>query len=276
MKEAGLGLLELFSYGFIQRAIVAGSCVAVICSVLGVLLVLRRLSLIGDGLAHVTFGGVAMSLVINQHPLTVSIPMVAVSSLGILKLTERARIYGDAAIGIVSSLGIAAGIMLASMGGGFNIDLFSYLFGNILAISSHEVVSVVVLSLVVIAVISIFFNEIFSITFDEDFAKVSGIRTKTINSILVVLTGIAVVLTMKVVGIMLTSSLMILPAVTAFQVAKGFRNSIIIASAVGVLSVTSGIMLSFVFNLPTGASVVILNFFFFIAAFGFRNFLRSS
>ena len=271
-----MAVLEFINYGFIQRALIAGSFIALLCSVLGVLLVLRRLSLIGDGLAHVTFGSVALGLVLRVYPLYASIPVVVLSSLGILKLMDRARLYGDAAIGIVSAVGIAGGVLLASLAGGFNVDLFSYLFGNILSINETEVFTIVALSVTVLLVIYFYYHEIFSITFDEEFAQASGIRTKRINSLLVSLTGITVVLAMKVVGIMLTSGLLILPAVTAFQIAKGFRNSMIIASATGIFSVITGIIISFIADLPTGASIVIVNFLVFISVFFYRNFPAKS
>ena len=140
-----MDIVNLLSHGFIQRALVAGSFIAILCATLGTFLVLRRFSLIGDGLAHVTFGGVAVGLFLQLYPMYVAIPIVMLSSLGILKLVEKARMYGDAAIGIVSSLGIACGILLASAAGGFNIDLFSYLFGSILAISGTEVATSIVL-----------------------------------------------------------------------------------------------------------------------------------
>lgn len=266
-----IGIVEFLSYGFIQRALIAGSFIAVLCSILGVLLVLRRLSLIGDGLAHVTFGSVALGLVLKVYPLYASIPIVMLSSVGILKLMERARIYGDAAIGIVSSLGIAAGVLLASKAGGFNVDLFSYLFGNILSISTEEVYLLIGLSGMVLLTVYLYYDEIFSITFDEEFAKASGINTEKINTLLVLLTSVTVVLTMKVAGIMLTSALLILPAVTAFQVARGFRHSMIIAAASGLLSVVSGIFLSFALNLPTGATIVMMNFLLFVIVFVFRH-----
>jgi len=262
---------DFFHYGFILRALIAGSFIALICSILGVLLVLRRLSLIGDGLAHVTFGSVALGLLLRQHPIYISIPIVMLSSLGILKLTEKAKLYGDAAIGIVSSLGIAGGVLIASIAGGFNVDLFSYLFGNILAISKTEVFTSIALSVIVLSIISIYYNEYFSTTFDEEFAKVTGINTKKINSILVLLTGITVVLAMRVVGIMLTSALLILPAVTALQIAKGFRNTMVFSSLVAISSVIAGIYISFIMNLPTGATIVMVNFIIFVTAFLFRN-----
>jgi zinc transport system permease protein len=270
-----MDIISLLSHGFIQRALMAGSFIAILCATLGTFLVLKRFSLIGDGLAHVTFGGVAVGLFLNVYPMYIAIPIVMISSLGILKLVEKARLYGDAAIGIVSSLGIACGILLASAAGGFNIDLFSYLFGNILAISTAEVVTSILLSLVLIFVIWFYYHELLSITFDEESAKASGIKTKTINGILVLLTSLTVVLAMRVVGIMLISSLLILPPVTALQVTRGFKMTIVIASASGVVSVICGIFLSLVLDLPTGATIVILNFLFFMGSFISGKFLAK-
>jgi zinc transport system permease protein len=264
-----MGLMEILSYGFIQRALVAGILISVLCAVLGIFLVLRRLSLIGDGLAHVTFGSVAVALLLRTDPVYVtlaSVPLVLLSSLGILKLTEKARIYGDAAIGIVSSLGIACGVLLASVAGGYNVDLFSYLFGNILSISTTELVTAALLFCVVMLLVALFYNDLFAITFDEDLARSSGIKTDLINKVLVLLTALTVVLAMKVVGIMLISALLILPAVTALQVARGFRTTIVTAVGVAVFSVVSGIFASFALNLPTGATIVIINVMLFLLA----------
>jgi zinc transport system permease protein len=263
-------LTEFLQYGFMQRALIAGSFIALLCSALGVVLVLRRLSLIGDGLAHVTFGSVALGLVFRVYPLYASIPLVMLSSLGILKLTQKARMYGDAAIGIVSSLGIAAGVILASVAGGFNVDLFSYLFGNILAISESEVAIAVILSVAALLVIFFYFNELLSVTFDEEFARTSGINVDRLNALVVLLTAVTVVLTMRVVGIMLTSALLILPAVTSLQIARGFKNAIIISSVASVLSVVLGTFVSFAADLPAGATIVLVNFLFFSAAFAYK------
>ena len=264
-------LIHILSYGFIQRALIAGSLIALLCSMLGVFLVLRRLSLIGDGLAHVTFGSIALGLLLNVSPIYVSIPVVMASSLWILKLTEKARLYGDAAIGIVSAAGIAGGTLLASVAGGFNVDLFSYLFGNILAISAAEVGISFVLSLAVIAVIVTYYHDLFSLTFDEEFAQASGIRTKSINSIFILATALTIVLATRVVGILLVSALLILPAVTSLQIANGFKTAILVACLFGVISVVGGIAISFIMNLPTGATIVMLNLIFFVAAFSYRS-----
>lgn len=257
-----VGILDIFQYGFMVRALLAGTLIGALCAILGVFLVLRRLSLIGDGLAHVTFGSVALSLFLRVNPSYVTVaalPLVLLSSLGILRLGERARIYGDAAIGIVSSLGIACGITLASVAGGSNVDLFSYLFGSILSISIAELATAVILFAIVVLVVGLFYNDLFAITYDEELARSSGIRVERINAVLVLLTALTVVLAMKLVGIMLISALLILPAVTALQVARGFRTTIVLAVLFAVLSVVVGIIVSFSFNLPTGGAIVIIN-----------------
>ncbi|BCG48702.1 Zinc ABC transporter, permease protein ZnuB [Citrifermentans bremense] len=267
-------ITEMLSYGFMQRALIGGSLIAILCSVLGVFLVLRRLSLIGDGLAHVTFGSVALALLFRLQSVYLTlaiIPVVLASSMGILKLAQKARIYGDAAIGIVSAIGIATGVMLASVAGGFNVDLFSYLFGNILSISTSELVIAALLFVIVIASVVMFYNELFASTFDEDLAKSSGLNTERINSVLVLMTALTVVLAMKVVGIMLISALLIIPAVSALQIAKGFKAAIVTAAVIGVVTVIVGISLSFALNLPAGATIVLVNFLVLLGAFGGRT-----
>jgi zinc transport system permease protein len=264
-------LINFLSYGFIQRALIAGSCIGLLCSLLGVFLVLRRLSLIGDGLAHVTFGSIALGLLLSFSPLYISLPVVMACSVGILKLMERGRLYGDAAIGIVSSVGIAGGTLMASLAGGFNVDLFSYLFGNILAISTTEVLISMTLSAAVIITIAVFYNELFSLTFDEEFARTTGIKTGKINTVFILATALTVVLATRVVGILLVSSLLILPAVTSLQLARGFKLAIGISCIIGVVSVMAGIVISFLLNLPAGATIVMLNLLFFLAALIYRS-----
>lgn len=266
-----MDIAEFLRYGFVQRALIAGSFIALLCSTLGVFLVLRRFSLIGDGLAHAAFGSVAVAMLFRMSPLYVSIPLVMVCAVGILKLTEKFRVYGDAAIGVVSSLGIAAGVMISSVAGGFNVDLFSYLFGSILSISPAEVFISVGLSAVVLFVLFFFYQDLLSITFDEEASKVSGVNTEGMNILFVLLTALTVVLSMKVVGIMLISALLILPAVTALQVARSFRSTIAVAALVSVVSVISGTLISFSLDLPTGATIVMMNFVLFFMGLFYRR-----
>lgn len=274
-----MDIYEILSYGFIQRALLAGTLIAALCSVLGVFLVLRRLSLIGDGLAHVTFGSTAIALALHLQSaasLLVSLPVVLASSLGIIKLMEKARLNGDAAIGIVSAVGISAGIILASLGGGYNVDLLSYLFGNILAITPEEVAIAGILFCVVMPLLLLYFNDLLAITFNEELARVSGIPTRRINAVLVMLTALSVVLAMKLVGIMLISSLLILPAVSALQLARSFRGCIILSLLQGCTTVVVGIFVSFATNLPASATIVMLNLFLFVCACAARRLNASS
>lgn len=259
MNNIMMFLAEAVRYDFIIRALVVGSFIAVSCSFLGIFLVLKKLSLIGDGLAHVSFGAVAISLILGASPLFFSIPLVVVASLLILRLKEKARIDGDAAIGLVSATAVAIGVFLASKGQGFNIDLFSYLFGNILVINNSDLYISIVLSVFVTGAVLFFYHDIFAVTFDEDFAGIAGIKSKAINNLVVLLTAVTIAVGIRIVGAMLISSMIIFPVVTALQFEKGFKQTIVIAATVSVICVITGILLSFIINAPSGATIVIMN-----------------
>lgn len=261
-------MMEYLGYGFVLRGALAGVCVAAVCAMLGVVLVLRRLSLIGDGLAHVTFFGVAAGLALRAQPLAVALPVAMAGSFGVMKMAERARVYGDAAIGMVSAAGVAGGVLLVSLGGGFNVDIFNYLFGNILAISPAEMWLSVLLSAGVTLAMGHYYREFMSVSFDEDFARVSGVDTARINTVLALLTAVAVVLAINVVGMLLTSSLIIIPAVTAARIARGFGAALFIAAFLASGSVLCGMAIALPLNLPAGATIVMLNLavFFLVAA----------
>lgn len=259
MKNVVQMIIEAVQYDFILKALLVGSLIAICCSFLGVFLVLKKFSLIGDGLAHVSFATVAIALLLSASPLLVSIPIVILASFVILKLNEKADLHGDAAIGLVSSFSIAAGVLISSMAKGFNVDLMSYLFGSILVISDMDVIISIVLSGIVIFMVFFFYNSLFAITYDEEFAKVIGLNTRTMNYLISVLTSITIALGIRVVGTMLISSLIVFPTVTALQISKGFKGTILISAAVSVTCVILGVFLSFIFNLPTGAAIVMLN-----------------
>lgn len=259
--------IEALQYGFMLRALTAGSLIAISCAILGVFLVLRSYSLIGEGLSHFAFGTIGLGLLLNVYPLTVTIPLVIVASFWILHLVDKTNIYADAAIGLVSAIGIAIGITLSSKGGGFNVDLFSYLFGDILAVNLLETFIAIGVSTVVIVLISLFYQELFAITFDEEYAQVCGLKTHALNHLLIILTAVTVVLGIKVVGTMLVSSLIIFPAVTALQLGHGFKQVIITAAVVGLISVLAGIVNAFIFDLPAGASIVLINFVLFLLSY---------
>jgi zinc transport system permease protein len=271
--------MEIFSFSFVERALLAGVLIASVASILGVFLVLRRLSLIGDGLAHITFGSVAVVLLIgvgSSYVTLAALPLVMLSSLAILKLTQTNKIHGDAAIGIVSSVGIATGIILASLSGGYNVDLFSYLFGSILTVNPTELFLSLIIFIVVLSSVIFFYHDLFAVTFDEELARSMGIKTGRINILLFILTAVVAVLAMKVAGIMLVSALLILPPLTALQLSVSFRMTIITSVIFSILSVTGGIIFSFLLNLPAGGTIVILNVSFLLIVFGLKKILPAS
>ena len=269
-------LCDILNYEFIRRAIAAGIMIAAVSSILGVFLVLRRFSLIGDGLAHVTFGSVAVVMLIGVSPMYITLaalPLVMLSSLAILKLTHSKRIQSDAAIGIVSSIGIATGIILVSLSNGYNVDLFSYLFGNILTVTPTELILSIIVFITVATTVIIFYDDLLAVTFDEELARTMGIKTKRINIILFVLTAVAAVLAMKVAGIMLVSAMLILPPLIALQLSLNFKMTIIASLFFSILSVICGIITAFLLNLPAGGTIVLFNIAFLFLIFGAKKIL---
>lgn len=262
---------SIMEYEFIQNALLVGILIAICCSLLGIFLVLRKHSLIGDGLAHVSFATTAIAVALGVTPLVVSIPLVILASFIINALNSKANVYGDAAIGLVSSVSLAIGNIISSVTKGFSVDINSYLFGSILSISRAEVIISVILSILVILSVLFFYKGFFSITFDEEFAKVKGLNVNMLNSVLSVLTSITIVLGIRVVGTLLISSMIIFPTVSALQLETSFKRTMIYSALISVICVVLGIVLSFAFDLPTGASIVILNAIFFVVLFTLKK-----
>ncbi len=258
---------EFLSYGFVQRGLMAGSLVALICALLGVFLVLKRLSLIGDGLSHVCLTGVALGLLTQTSPVYMSLPVVLAASLGVLKIMEKIKIYGDAAIGIVSAAGLALGILITAIAGGFNADLFGFLFGSILTVGKTEVFLCALVLAALLLFLLFFYRDLVAASFDEAFAHTRGIKVSRLNATLIIFTSMAVVLAFKVVGIFLISALIILPPVSALMLAKTFKQVLALSCGFGLLSVWSGVYLSFVFNIPSGATIILINLLFLVVSF---------
>lgn len=264
-------LNEALQYGFIQKALLAGSMVALSCSFLGIFLVLKKFSMIGDGLAHVSFATIAIALFFGMAPLTLSIPLVMAASFVIIKVNQKTDMYGDAAIGLIASFSIALGVMISSLSGGFNVDLFSYLFGSILVIDTNDVWISVGLSTLILALGILYYPRFFALTHDEEYAEAIGLNTNRLNAMISILTAVTIVLGIKIVGTMLISSLIIFPTVTALQAGRGFKATIAISAAVSVLSVILGVFSSYLLNVPTGAAIVMLNGCFFAIAISLKR-----
>ena len=250
---------RMFSYPFMQRAFLVGILVSLCASLLGVSLVLKRYSMIGDGLSHVGFGALAVASALHMAPLAVAVPVVVLAAFILLRLSDSGKLKGDAAIAMISTGALAAGVMVVSVTTGMNSDLTSYMFGSILAMSKSDVVLSAVLSVIVLVLYLFFYDKIFAVTFDTVFARATGIRTGLYNMLLAVLTAVTVVLGMRMMGALLISSLIIFPALTAMRVCKHYRSVILCAVAVSVISFVLGMTVSFLLATPSGASIVIVD-----------------
>ena len=256
--------LKMFSYSFMVRALFIGGLVALCSSVLGVVLVLKRYSMIGDGLSHVSFGAMAIALAFNQAPLYIAIPVVMVAAYLLLRISENSKVKGDAAIGLVSSSSVAIGIIINTLEGGSNIDLNSYMFGSILAINKEDAALYIVFGIIILLAFMFFYHYIFAITFDENFAKATGIKVEIFKTLLAVLTALTIVIGMRIMGTLLISSLIVFPAITSMRVAKKFNVVLILAVIISMVSYFIGMVASFMLEIPSGASIVVVNLVMFI------------
>ena len=238
-----------------QRALLVGVLVSLCAALLGVSLVLKRYSMIGDGLSHVGFGALAVASALHLTPLAVAVPVVIVAAVLLLRLSESKKIKGDAAIALISSSALAIGVISVSMTTGMNTEVSSYMFGSILSLSRTDTVLSVVLSAAVLALFIAFYPRLFAVTLDETFSKATGTRTELYNTLLAVLTAVTVVLGMRMMGALLISSLIIFPALSAMRVCRSFRAVILTAAAVSVSCFLIGAVASYFLETPTGATM---------------------
>jgi zinc transport system permease protein len=251
----------LFSQEFLIRALVVGVLISLCCALLGVSLVLKRFSMIGDGLSHVGFGAMAIGVAAGFAPLYFALPIVIVAAFLLLRMSEIGKIKGDAAIALISTGALAVGVMVTSMTTGMNVDIYNYMFGSILTMSDNDVVISSVLSLCVISLFIIFYREIFAVTFDENFAKATGTKAPAYNMLIAALTATTIVIGMKIMGALLISSLIIFPTVSSMRLCKSFKSVVTVSSVISVLCFLSGLVFSIKYEAPTGASVVCVNIF---------------
>ncbi len=255
---------DMFSYVFMVRALIVGVLIALSASLLGVSLVLKKYSMIGDGLSHVGFGALAVSAVTGLAPLWVAIPVVVIAAFFLLRLSESGKIKGDSAIALISTASLAIGIFIVSVTSGVNTDLYNYMFGSILSMTKSEVWISIALSATVVILFIVFYNKIFTVTFDEVFARATGTPTGFYNMLIAFLTAITVVLGMRMMGSLLISALIVLPALSAMRLFKTFKGVVICSAAVAVFSMVVGLTVSYAFSAPAGASVVIVELLVFV------------
>lgn len=250
-------MLDMFAYEFMQRAMLAGLIVAVVCPAVGLFLVLRRLSMYGDTLAHVSLAGVATGLLLNLYPVVTGLAFSVAASLGMDWLRQSYKRYSELSVAIALSSSLALAVVLLSAAKGSGGDILGYLFGSIVTVSAQDLMLVGSLGLVILAGLGLLYKELLSVSFDEEFARIGGVPVRFVNTLFIALTAMTVAAAMRVVGVLLVSSLMVVPVAVALQLARSFRGALVWSVLVGVVSVVFGLMLSFALDLAPGGTMVL-------------------
>ena len=250
-------LPDVLHYGFMQRALLAGVVIALICPAIGVFLIPRRLSLIADTLAHVALAGVALALLVNAGPLLGALVVTVAGAIGIERLRARGTLQGDASLAVFLSGGFALAIVLIGLARGFNADLFAILFGSIVTVSPGDLVFIATLGVIVAAALTLFYRPLLAITLNEDLARTSGVRVEALNVMLTTLTALTTVMTMRMVGVLLVSAMIVIPTLTGFSLGRSFRQALVLAIAAALLAVVSGLMLAYALSLAAGGVIVL-------------------
>ena len=250
-------MIEILQYEFMQRALISGIAISISCSLIGLFLILKRFSLFGDAMSHVAFGGIALGLFLKSNPIWVSLIVSIIGALAIIKLNSSKRIYSDSSISVLLSLGLAMGLVLISLSGGFSIDITSYLFGSILLVNIEETWSTVVLSVVVIAFVILYYKKLIYLVFNEEQALVNGINTVVLNILFITLATIAIVMSIRLIGVLMVSSLLIIPNVSSLLLGYGFKKTILFSICFSLISVILGIILAFEWNITPSGMIVI-------------------
>lgn len=250
---------DFFSFAFLQRALIGGSLVAICASLLGTNLVLTRYAMIGDGLSHVAFGALAVAMALSAAPMALALPVVMLAAFLLLRLSDSSRVRGDAAIAMLSSASMALGVIVISLTSGMNTDLYSFMFGSILSMSQTDLHLALALSALVTLLFALSYNKLFAVTFDENFARASGIKAGLWNAVLAGLAAVTIVLGMRIMGAILISSLIIFPPLTAMRLCGSFKGVTLVSAATSLTCFILGLFLSYALDLPSGPVIVLVN-----------------
>jgi len=259
--------MDILQYTFMQRALMAGAIVGALCAIIGVYVVLKGMSFVGAGIAHASFGGVALGFLLGINPIITAVFFCIATAMGIGAISRKGDIKEDTAVGIFFSATMALGILFIGLSKGYNIDLFGYLFGSILAVTQFDLIVTTTVGIVVLLIIAVLYKEFMFISFDAETAAIVGIPVVTLYYLLLAIIALTIVVSIKVVGIILVSALIIIPAATAFQIAEDFRLMMVLSTIFGVISSIGGLFLSYAINTASGATIVLLaTVIFFITA----------
>ena len=267
--------MEILQYGFMQRAIIAGLIVGFICPIMGMFIVLRRMSLIGDSLSHIALSGIAGAIILNSNPLVGSLTASTIASIVIEKLRKAYKQYADLSIAIIMAVGVGLSGILMSFAQDVNFDLFSFMYGSISTVTKEDILLIVFVGIVILLFIKLFYKELVYISFDEESARFSGIPVNLINNIFMILVAATITLTLRMVGVLLVSSLIALPVAASLQIAKSFKNAMFWSVLFGETSILFGIFASYYFDLAPGGAIVILSVIILILSAFYKNVTRN-
>ena len=268
--------MEILQYGFMQRALMAGILISITCGVIGTYVVVRRMVFISGGISHSAFGGIGLGYLVGIDPVLGAMLFAIVSALGIGAISKRTRLPEDTAIGILWAVGVALGVIFIGLSPGFAPDLFGYLFGNILSVSFSDLIIMMALTALILVVVSLLFKEFLSLSFDEEFAKVSGVPTGRLYLILLVLIALSVVVLIRAVGIILLIALLTIPAAISRQFVSSLKKMMILSTLLSIVFVVSGLWLSYVLDLASGATIILFSGIMFLASLGISRWRRRS
>ncbi len=260
---------EIFRYAFMQRAFTAGIIIAVVSSIIGIFVILKGLSFAGVGIGHAAFGGVAIGYFLGINTTFSAIVFCLLVAIIIVYIQHNDKLKGDVPIGILFAFSMGLGAVLISLMRGYNVDLFGYLFGNILSVTNTDIINISILSSIVIVTLFVIFKQLYYTTFDRQMAKVAGINIMIIDIIFMMLIALTIVISIKVVGIILVSALLVTPAATIIPWAKNFKQLVIMTITVSLISIIAGLFLSYYINIPSGGAIVLLTTLLFFVSFGF-------
>ncbi|MFP4402716.1 MAG: metal ABC transporter permease [Candidatus Nanoarchaeia archaeon] len=268
-------MLELLQYEFMQRALLGGLLIAISSSLIGVFLVLRRLSLLGDSLAHASFGGIAIGIVAGVNPFISALVLVGALSLGLDRLINKIKLYGESAIAIVLSFGMATALLLISIVDRLNSTIFSYLFGSLLTISWNDVYIMIGVLICVLLFYYKYYSLLLYSTFNREVAIVKDKRTYFVEKVFLVLSALVVVISIKAVGVLLISALLVIPSLIGLKLAQSMKMTLIIATVSSIIGIYGGIVIAYLFDLPIGGVIVMSLIVLFTLSFGVE-YLKSS
>lgn len=268
-------IMEMLSYPFMVRALIVGLLIAICSALLGVTLVLKRYSMIGVGLSNVAFATLSIALAFDLSPMQFTIPLVIITGVLLLKYSEKYKLTSDTAIAILSCISVSFGVTFTAVTKGLNIDVCNYLFGSILVMTKEDIYISFILGIVVLISYILVYNKIYSITVDEEFARSSGMNVEFYNTLITVLISVTIVIGLKFMGSMLISALIIFPAITSMRLFKSYRNVVVFSVLISTISLFFGILISYIYSTPTGASIVLINFIIFLVSIIVGRFINE-